>query len=99
MFDRLLDNTEKLTGRDTLVLFQQAVVLMIAGTASPAITLTTAFFYILKSKDIETRLRNELSVLEQKFPAGVTSPDFDWRELHRLPYLVRIRSYPCVLII
>jgi len=89
VFDRLLnDTTYKLTSRDTLALFQQAVVLMIAGTASPAITLTTAFFYILKSKDIETRLQNELENLEQRFPGGITSADFDWRELHKLPYLV-----------
>ncbi|OJJ88185.1 cytochrome P450 [Aspergillus glaucus CBS 516.65] len=88
VFDKLLDNTsKKLTGRDTLALFQQAVVLMIAGTASPATTLTTALFYILKSKDIETRLRNELTDLEQRLPGGITSADFDWRELYKLPYL------------
>lgn len=93
VFDKLLDNSSDiLTSRDTLVLFQQAVVLMIAGTASPAITLTTAFFYILKSKDIETRLRNELADLEQRFPGGITSAGFDWRELHKLPYLVHFPS-------
>lgn len=61
---------------------------MIAGTASPAITLATAFFYILKSENIQTRLRNELVNLEQKFPGGITSAEFDYRELHKLPYLV-----------
>lgn len=95
VFDKLLDNTsDNFTSRDTLALFQQAVVLMIAGTASPAITLTTAFFYILKSQDIETKLRNELADLEQRFPGGIVSADFDLRELHKLPYLVHFLSAP-----
>lgn len=67
---------------------------MIAGTASPATTLTTALFYILKSKDIETRLRNELTDLEQRLPSGITSADFDWRELYKLPYLVHCLPSP-----
>lgn len=60
---------------------------MIAGTGSPAITLTAAIFYTLKSEDIQNKLRSELDDFEKR-TGGINAPDFDWRVLNQLPYLV-----------
>lgn len=89
IFDGLLDTVSgnKLSTNDAAALFQQAAVLMIAGTGSPAITLTAAIFYTLKSKDIQTNLRSELDDFERR-TRGINAPGFDWRVLNQLPYLV-----------
>lgn len=80
------DHIQELTRNNTSELLQQAAVFLLAGT-SPSITLTVACFYILKSAHIREQLRNELDSLECR-TLDVSAPQFDWRELSRLRYLV-----------
>ena len=78
---------QDVTNSDASALFQQAAVFLLAG-ASPAITLTVTCFHILKSEHIKERLRNELDALKSSTLGGIFAPEFDWRRLTRLRYLV-----------
>lgn len=84
----LEDETPRaLRSSDVFTLFQQAAAFLLAGT-TPAITLVVACFYILKSPNIQDRLREELDELDRSTPGGLTGPQLDWRELTRSKYLV-----------
>lgn len=78
---------QDVTNSDASALFQQAAVFLLAG-ASPAITLTVTCFHILKSEHIKEQLRNELDALKSSTSEGIFAPEFGWRRLTRLRYLV-----------
>lgn len=93
---RLEDETARnLSNPDVSLLFQQAAIFLFAGV-TPAITLTVACFNVLRSASIRSRLQTELNEFTSRMAGGVSNPQMDWRELNRLPYLVRC-AYTLVL--
>ncbi|KAI0144373.1 cytochrome P450 [Xylariaceae sp. FL1272] len=64
-----------------LRLEQEGALLVLAGTESPAKSLTTMFYHLLANPPIMRKLREELSTVAQ--PAS-------WTQLERLPYLTAV---------
>ncbi|PYI31075.1 cytochrome P450, partial [Aspergillus indologenus CBS 114.80] len=82
VFDSVLDNpalpnTEKMLLR----LEQEGTLLALAGTESPAQTLTVAFYHLLANPMLLAKLRQELRTV----PASAS-----WTQLEQLPYLSAI---------
>jgi len=67
--------------KSILRLEQEGALLVLAGTESPAKTLTVIFCHLLSNPKILSKLRDELSTV-----LGNAS----WTELERLPYLVAV---------
>jgi len=64
--------------KSLLRLEQEGALLVLAGTESPAKTLTIIFYHLLANPSILTKLRSELSTI----PAPAS-----WTQLEQLPYL------------
>ncbi|KAG8160990.1 hypothetical protein KVR01_009254 [Diaporthe batatas] len=64
-----------------LRLEQEGALLVLAGTESPAKSLSTLFYHLLANPQIMTKLREELSTAAQ--PAS-------WAQLEQLPYLTAV---------
>lgn len=64
-----------------LRLEQEGALLVLAGTESPAKSLNMIFYHLLANPQIMSKLREELSTVEQ--PAS-------WTQLERLPYLTAV---------
>lgn len=88
MFHGLLDrrtSKSRLVPND-LVLTQEAVLFLLAGTDTVANTLTVATFNALANDDIRKKLVNEL---QAAVPPGKDSRSLTTATLQKLPYLVR----------
>ncbi|POS78532.1 cytochrome P450 [Diaporthe helianthi] len=67
--------------KSLLRLEQEGALLVLAGTESPAKSLNMVFYHLLANTQIMSKLREELSTVEQ--PAS-------WTQLERLPYLTAV---------
>lgn len=74
-----LPETEKATDR----LNREAFALLAAGTITTAANCSFITYFVLKSPEIEARLREELGRSIMNFPQEVPR----WAELEKLPYL------------
>lgn len=82
VYSGVLDNPNlPLQEKSLLRLEQEGALLVLAGTESPAKTLTVIFCHLLSNSKILSKLRDELSTV----PGNAT-----WTELERLPYLIAI---------
>ena len=85
MFHALTAPEVPLEERSLQRLEDEGLVLFAAGTETTATTLSIALFYILNDKSVHSKLREEL---DQAIPTA--HHPTTWRELEKLPYLVRV---------
>jgi cytochrome P450 len=78
----VLDNPALPAEEKTLLrLEQEGVLLVLAGTESPAKSLNTIFYHLLANPQIMTKLQEELSTVARPAP---------WAQLEQLPYLTAV---------
>ncbi|KAL8687875.1 MAG: hypothetical protein Q9218_006071 [Villophora microphyllina] len=83
LFRHILNSDMPESERSDERLSKEAQVLLAAGTATTARTLTTISYYILARPQIRARLEHELQDTMARYPERVPS----WADLERLPYL------------
>jgi len=84
LFAALVESNDKRTSKETHDhLLQSSFLFLVAGTDSPAYSMSSATYYILSNPEVMHRLQDEL----RQVPTDAAG-NFQWKDLALLPYLV-----------
>ena len=89
LFAALVESNDKRTSKETHDhLLQSSFLFLVAGTDSPAYSMSSATYYILSNPEVMHRLQDEL----RQVPTDAAG-NFQWKDLALLPYLVSFPLY------